>query len=134
MRAQHRGAGQETVFEVGPIEMEFEVELRADATAGGKSKVWALSAEAAGSVSRDTTHRISFTLQPRRADRTDLRISGSPDLRRGRPRARAGGPHRPLRELSRDRARAAETQGGGARAVAARRGTRPGGRWRGRIG
>ncbi|QKW23851.1 hypothetical protein HUT16_36350 [Kitasatospora sp. NA04385] len=79
LKAQRLGTGQELLFEVGPIEMAFEVELRADAKAGGKFKVWALSAEAAGSVSRGRTHRISFTLTPRQADRTDLLISGAGD-------------------------------------------------------
>jgi len=79
LKAQRLGAGQELLFEVGPIEMEFEVELKADAKAAGKFKVWALSAEAGGSVSRGRTHRISFTLTPRQADRTDFLISSGED-------------------------------------------------------
>ncbi|GAA2098056.1 hypothetical protein GCM10009759_28690 [Kitasatospora saccharophila] len=75
LKAQRLGTGQELLFEVGPIEMTFEVELRADAKAGGKFKVWALSAEAGGSVSRGRTHRISFTLTPRQAGRADFLIS-----------------------------------------------------------
>ncbi|MFC8722431.1 trypco2 family protein [Kitasatospora sp. NPDC057198] len=75
LKAQQLGSGQELLFEVGPIEMEFEVELRADAKAAGKFKVWALSAEAEGGVSRGRTHRISFTLTPRQAGRPDLLIA-----------------------------------------------------------
>jgi hypothetical protein len=77
LKAQTRGAGQAIVFEVGPVEMEFEVELRADANAGGKFRVWAVSAEAGASVSRGRTHRVAFTLTPKRADGGGLEIHGT---------------------------------------------------------
>lgn len=74
-RAAAQGAGQDWQFSVGPVQMEFEVELRADARAKGGFRVWAVTADAEAGVARARTHRISFTLTPRRADGTDVRIA-----------------------------------------------------------
>ncbi|MFJ3788826.1 trypco2 family protein [Kitasatospora sp. NPDC090091] len=79
LEAAARGAGQDLAFTVGPVEMEFEVELRADVNAKGKFKVWAVTAEAGAGVSRGRTHRVSFTLTPRSADGADLLIRGAAD-------------------------------------------------------
>ncbi|MFE2722452.1 trypco2 family protein [Kitasatospora sp. NPDC059327] len=79
LKASARAAGQDVVFEVGPVEMEFEVELRADAKAGGKFRVWAVSAEAEAGVSRGRTHRVSFTLTPKAPDGTGLLIRAGQD-------------------------------------------------------
>lgn len=40
LEAATRGAGHEIAFAVGPVEMEFEVELRADARAKAGFRVW----------------------------------------------------------------------------------------------
>ncbi|OKJ03296.1 trypco2 family protein [Kitasatospora sp. CB01950] len=83
LKARSRGASSDLVFEVGPVEMEFEVELRADAKVGGKFRVWAVSADAEAGVSRGTTHRVSFTLTPRLRDGGGLLIHGDPDAPAG---------------------------------------------------
>ncbi|WP_331746101.1 trypco2 family protein [Streptomyces virginiae] len=63
------------LFAVGPVRMEFEVELRADAKAKAGFKLWAVgSAEAEAGVSRGRTHRVSFTLTPKTASGTDLLV------------------------------------------------------------
>ncbi|MFE6835114.1 trypco2 family protein [Streptomyces sp. NPDC057705] len=72
--AAHVGEDPEVVFAVGPVEMEFEVELRADAKAKAGFKLWAVSAEAEASVSRGRTHRVSFTLTPKNARGGDLLV------------------------------------------------------------
>jgi len=77
--AAARGVGREIAFAVGPIEMEFAVELRADATATAGFKAWVLaSAEAEVGVGRARTHRVTVTLTPKRPDGGDLLISGEP--------------------------------------------------------
>ncbi|MFF7590329.1 trypco2 family protein [Kitasatospora purpeofusca] len=75
------GDDPQVVFAVGPVEMEFEVELRADAKAKAGFKLWAVGAETEAGVSRGRTHRVSFTLTPRRAGGGDLLVGGAP----GRP-------------------------------------------------
>ncbi|MER5887285.1 trypco2 family protein [Streptomyces sp. NPDC001941] len=67
----------DVVFAVGPVEMEFEVELRADAKAKAGFKLWAVGAETEAGVSRGRTHRVSFTLTPKNARGGDLLVSGS---------------------------------------------------------
>ncbi|MER5890567.1 trypco2 family protein [Streptomyces sp. NPDC001941] len=76
LAAASRGAGQEITFAVGPVEMEFEVELRADARAKAGFRVWAVTADADAGVSRGRTHRVSFTLAPRNAEGGDLLVGG----------------------------------------------------------
>jgi hypothetical protein len=82
--AARRGVGQGVAFAVGPIEMEFAVELRADAKAKAGFKAWVLaSAEVEAGVTRGRTHRVTVTLTPRRPDGGDLLIAAEPDGRAG---------------------------------------------------
>ncbi|MEU6865540.1 trypco2 family protein [Streptomyces sp. NPDC046876] len=68
-----RRADPGVVFAVGPVAMDFEVELRADAKAKAGFRLWAVgSAGAEAGVSRGRTHRVSFTLTPKTANGTDL--------------------------------------------------------------
>jgi hypothetical protein len=79
LEAAWRGVGQEVAFAVGPIELEFAVELRADAKAKAGFKAWVLaSAEVEAGVGRASTHRVKVTLTPKRADGGDLLIAGKP--------------------------------------------------------
>jgi len=73
------GNHPDVVFAVGPVEMEFEVELRADARAKAGFRLWAVSAETEAGVSRGRTHRVSFTLTPQKVGGGDLLVGGSPD-------------------------------------------------------
>ncbi|MDU0304875.1 MULTISPECIES: trypco2 family protein [unclassified Streptomyces] len=70
------GDHPDVVFAVGPVEMEFEVEMRADAKAKAGFRLWAVGAETEAGVSRGRTHRVSFTLTPRSARGGDLLVSG----------------------------------------------------------
>lgn len=79
--AAQGGGHPEVVFAVGPVEMEFEVELRADAKAKAGFRLWAVGAEAESGLSRGRTHRVSFTLTPRSAGGGDLLVGGA----HGRP-------------------------------------------------
>jgi hypothetical protein len=74
--AAGRGADKEIAFAVGPIEMEFAVELRADAKAKAGFKAWVVSGEAEAGAGRTRTHRVTITLAPKRPDGGDLLISG----------------------------------------------------------
>ena len=82
--AARRGTGQEIAFAVGPIEMEFAVELRADARAKAGFKAWVLaSAEVEAGVARGRTHTVSVTLTPKRRDGGDLLIGAEADTPAG---------------------------------------------------
>jgi hypothetical protein len=62
--ARLAGADEDIRFEVGPIEIEFEVAVTREAQAGGKVKVWVVEAGAEGTVGKSTTHRVALTLNP----------------------------------------------------------------------
>ncbi|MFC1408029.1 trypco2 family protein [Streptacidiphilus sp. N1-12] len=77
LEAVARGAGQPIAFAVGPVEMEFEVELRADARAKAGFRVWAVTAEAEAGVARGRTHRVKFHLTPKSPQGGDLLVHGA---------------------------------------------------------
>ncbi|MFD9407950.1 trypco2 family protein [Streptomyces sp. NPDC059989] len=89
MEAAARGAGSGVEFKVGPIEMEFALEMRVDATARAGFKAWVVSAEAGGGAARATTQRVKFTVTPQAAGGGDLLIAGSAGRAEG-PGATAG--------------------------------------------
>ncbi|CAM5710274.1 Trypsin-co-occurring domain-containing protein OS=Streptomyces microflavus OX=1919 GN=Smic_33970 PE=4 SV=1 [Streptomyces microflavus] len=47
--------------------MEFTLELRKEAKAGGKVKAWVVEAGADASRATGRTHKVAFTLSPRNA-------------------------------------------------------------------
>lgn len=59
-------------FKVGPVELEFAVELRADAKVKAGFKAWVVSGDAEGGVARGRTHRVKFVLTPQRPGGGDL--------------------------------------------------------------
>jgi hypothetical protein len=71
LRAAAQGAGSDVAFEVGPIELEFSVELRRDRQTRGGIKAYIVSAEKNVAASRGLTHRVSLTLTPRQTDSGD---------------------------------------------------------------
>lgn len=79
-RAVARGAGQDITFQVGPIELEFTVELRADTRARAGFKAWVVSGDAEVGAGRARTHRVSLTLHPQGRDGRPLPISGERDM------------------------------------------------------
>lgn len=75
VRAAAEGAGHELRFEVGPIGMEFAVELRKDVGAKGGFKAWVVSADVNAGLSRATTHKINLTLTPVYGDGRAVQVS-----------------------------------------------------------
>ncbi|MFB7675810.1 trypco2 family protein [Kitasatospora purpeofusca] len=75
--AARAGDDPQVVFAVGPVETEFEVELRADAKAKAGFKLFAVGTETEAGLSRARTHRIAFTLTPKRPDGSDLLVSSA---------------------------------------------------------
>ncbi|WP_260474623.1 trypco2 family protein [Streptomyces sp. WAC 05379] len=76
MAAAARGAGADLRFLVGPVELEFAVELRADAKAKAGFKAWVLTGEAEAALARGRTHRVMVTLTPQRPDGGDWFVHG----------------------------------------------------------
>ncbi|WP_017573781.1 trypco2 family protein [Nocardiopsis halotolerans] len=64
-------------FDVGPVQMEFEVQFRFDGKAKSKVAAWIVSGEAEAGMSRIRTHRVSFTLTPRNSNHPQEKVSVS---------------------------------------------------------
>ncbi|MCR8947293.1 hypothetical protein NW249_34975 [Streptomyces sp. OUCMDZ-4982] len=65
VEAASRATGRPLAFAVGDIQMEFTLELRKEAKAGGKVKAWVVEAGTDASLATGRTHKVAFTLSPR---------------------------------------------------------------------
>lgn len=65
--AATRATDHPVSFAVGDIQMEFTLELRREAKAGGKVKAWVVEAGADAARTTGRTHKVAFTLTPRNA-------------------------------------------------------------------
>lgn len=81
--AATHGLGHDIELVVGPIELEFTVELRHDAKAKAGFKAWVISADAEAGASRGRTQRVTLTLTPRRAGGGDLLVSDTAERAAG---------------------------------------------------
>ncbi|MFD4697463.1 trypco2 family protein [Streptomyces niveus] len=61
------GAGEDLRFEVGPVEVEFAIDLRKERRSEANAKVLVLSLGTKGSAAMSRTHRMCLTLHPRDA-------------------------------------------------------------------
>lgn len=66
-QAAQQAQGQDLTFEVAPIQMEFEVQFRADAKAKGGFSAWIATGEAETGAGRTSSHKVAFTLTPHNA-------------------------------------------------------------------
>lgn len=82
LEAAARGVGRDVAFKVGPVELEFAVELRQDVRAKAGFKAWVVSGDIDAGVNRGRTHRVKVTLTPQQPDGGDILIQGG----RGQPK------------------------------------------------
>ncbi|SPF05243.1 trypco2 family protein [Streptomyces sp. MA5143a] len=61
--AAARSSGQDVIFEVGDIELEFSVELHKEIKGGLKVKAWVVEAGVDGGGDSTRTHRVAVTLK-----------------------------------------------------------------------
>ncbi|MEV7213288.1 trypco2 family protein [Kitasatospora cineracea] len=85
LAAAERGRGQAVQFEVGPVTLDFTVELTRDARAKAGIKAWVLSADAEAGLKHTRTHQVSVTLTPK-----DAATGGSLDISHDNPGNRDG--------------------------------------------
>jgi NTP-dependent ternary system trypsin peptidase co-occuring protein len=62
--AMDEGRGKDLLFELGDVELEFQVGVTKDTSAEGGVRFWILSLGAKGSVAAEATHRIALKLKP----------------------------------------------------------------------
>ncbi|MFD3684147.1 trypco2 family protein [Nocardiopsis sp. NPDC058631] len=66
-QATEQAKDQDLTFKVGPIQMEFEVQFRADAKAKGGFSAWITTGDVEAGGGRTSTHKVAFTLTPHNA-------------------------------------------------------------------
>lgn len=81
------GTGKDVQFEVGPVELEFAVDVKKDVEADFGVRVWVISLGVKGGGSHDSTNRIKVVLNPKDDKGKKLKISSSRDAP---PPARSG--------------------------------------------
>jgi hypothetical protein len=64
-QAMAEGHGQQVRFELGPVEMEFLLEISKAAEGDAGVRFWVVSLGGKGSVSTGSTHRVKLSLSPR---------------------------------------------------------------------
>ncbi|WP_328470680.1 hypothetical protein OHA21_05175 [Actinoplanes sp. NBC_00393] len=62
--ARIRGAGEQLQFNVGPVELEFQVEIAREAGASGKVRFWVVEAGADGKLASRSTQVVRISLEP----------------------------------------------------------------------
>ena len=62
--AMAAGVNEPLRFDVGPVELEFTVDVQRDAAAKAGVKIWVVEIGGSGGMSRDTVQRIKVTLNP----------------------------------------------------------------------
>jgi hypothetical protein len=68
--AVEQGADQKVRFALGPIELDFEVEITSEGGLDAGVRFWVVSLGAKGSRSSAQTHRVHVSLSPVAADDT----------------------------------------------------------------
>jgi hypothetical protein len=76
LAAAERGVGQGLEFVVGPIELEFAVELRRDAKAKAGFKAWVVSGDVEAGAGWTRKHRVQVSLTPRKPGGGDWLVAG----------------------------------------------------------
>lgn len=64
MAALEQGEGEEVRFALGPVELEFQVEVSNDAGVDGGVKFWVVSLGGRGTRSSGQTHTVRLSLSP----------------------------------------------------------------------
>lgn len=65
LAAAHADVDRDGVyFEMGPVEVEFTVEVKREVDGDAGVRIGVVSIGASGSASSDTTHRMKFVLSP----------------------------------------------------------------------
>ncbi|MGF6886359.1 hypothetical protein ABIA39_000326 [Nocardia sp. GAS34] len=82
LAATARGADEDMRFVVGPIELSFEVELRADAKAKTGFKAWVVTGDVEAGGSRTRKQRVSITLTPKKRGGGDVLVGNDIQVHR----------------------------------------------------
>jgi hypothetical protein len=75
-------SGDEQIrFLVGPVEVEFQIAVKREGSAGGKARFWVIEAGAEGKVGRESVQRVKLTLEPAGKDGGPVQVQRGFDER-----------------------------------------------------
>ena len=83
--AAWHGKNAEPRFELGEIELEFEVVLDTSRGGDAKARLWVVDASWSGKKGKTATHRVKLTLQPQDSEGRKTTVSGRALDREERP-------------------------------------------------
>jgi NTP-dependent ternary system trypsin peptidase co-occuring protein len=69
LTAYRAGQASEMPFEVGPVQLEFNISVVKERSVEGGVKAWVIAAGSSATRSLETGHRVTLTLTPRLAGR-----------------------------------------------------------------
>jgi hypothetical protein len=78
--AMTAGAGERVRFELGTVEMEFQLELAKERGAEAGVKFWVVTLGGKGSTTSGSTHRVSLQLTPKGPDGGALGLISDTDV------------------------------------------------------
>jgi Trypsin-co-occurring domain 2 len=84
--AMTAGEGERVRFELGPVRMEFTVQLTTDKSVEGGVKFWVITAGGKGSRSSGWTHTVTLELTPKGPDGGPLGLISDRDIDPSVPR------------------------------------------------
>jgi len=76
-RAMQAGASEDLRFRLGPIEMEFEIEVGTEAQGKAGIKWWIIEAGGGAKRSSSSTHKIKLRLEPLTAMGSPVDVSNT---------------------------------------------------------
>ncbi|EWC61250.1 hypothetical protein UO65_3437 [Actinokineospora spheciospongiae] len=79
IEAATRGRSPWVSFTVGPIELEFAVELKKDTKAKAGFKAWVVSGDVEAGAARAVTHRVKISLTAKNAAGGDVQVGSQAD-------------------------------------------------------
>lgn len=77
LNAATKASTSDMEFVVGPIELEFAVELKQDVKAKAGFKAWVVSGDVQAGIARSHTHRIKLALTPRKPGGGEFLVTSS---------------------------------------------------------
>jgi hypothetical protein len=73
--ALESGRGEDIRFRLGPVELEFELDVTRELKAGGGVQFWVVSLDGSGQRSNSSRHHIKLSLQPVGPDNADINVA-----------------------------------------------------------
>jgi Trypsin-co-occurring domain 2 len=79
--AMARGESQPVQFKVGPVQLEFQVDVTSGGEGSGKLRVWVLELGGSGSYQRESVQKLILSLEPVGQGDQTVRVERDSDVK-----------------------------------------------------